>query len=81
MTVTLVPLGSRLLVHPIPFEEKIGSLYAPNRREYAIKARVLSIGPEVRDIEAGMVILVPALCGQAVGDERMIHESNVLGIA
>ena len=79
MSVTLTPLGSRLLVRPLAGPEKVGSIYIPSQhREYAIKGEVLEVGPEVRDIEVGMVVLFPAAAGQEVGSDRLIQESSIL---
>ena len=79
MPTELIPLGARLLIRPRPYAEKVGSLFVPNRREYAIEAEVLSIGDEVRDIQVGDIVLVPAAVGQDVGGDRLVPESSVLG--
>lgn len=79
MTVRMQPLGARILVELIPLPEKVGSIILPSRRETAVPAKVLGIGPEVRDVQVGDRVLIPALSGQEVGGNRIIAESNVLG--
>lgn len=79
MTVTLKPLGNRILLRIRPFPEKVGLIYTPSRREYSATADVLDVGPEVRDVKAGDVIIVPVLVGQEVGEDRLVPEDSVLG--
>jgi co-chaperonin GroES (HSP10) len=96
MTVTLEPLGARVLVAVRPLPEKTGSFYrvdaweitpdpmAPeykvsqHRNEYARMADVLAVGPEVRDVEKGDVVVVSILAGQQIGDSILLPESGIL---
>lgn len=81
MSIVLQPLGARILVAVKVQPEKVGSIILPNRRESAVPAEVLQVGPEVRDVSVGDTILIPALSGQEVGPHRIIAESVVLGFA
>lgn len=78
MTV-LEPLGSRLLVKLRPLPESTGRILRVARDESARAADVLAIGPETRDVEVGMGVLVSTLAGQLVGDQILMPESSVLG--
>ena len=79
MTVSLQPLQGRILVSLRPLPERTGSIYRVSRQEYAREADVLAVGPEVRDVKVGDVVLVSALAGQQVGENQMVPESAVLG--
>lgn len=81
MSYKLVPLGSRVLVRLRPMKSKSALIYLPNERQSAREADVIAIGPEVRDISVGQVVVVNALSGQSVGDELILPESAVLGYA
>jgi co-chaperonin GroES (HSP10) len=61
--------------------EKTGLIHRVDTRwEYSRIADVLAVGPEVYDVKAGDVVVVPALVGQKVGsdDDRLIPESSIL---
>lgn len=80
MSVKLSPLGDRILVEILPFEQT-GLIVLPNRRESSVDAKVLAVGPEVRDIEPGMKVKVSLLAALAeVGDARLYAESSVLAV-
>lgn len=51
------------------------------RRESALHADVIRVGPDVRDVSVGDVVLIPALSGQEVGEHRIVAESVVLGFS
>jgi co-chaperonin GroES (HSP10) len=74
----LEPLGNRILVRLRALPEKTGLIIRVDRNESAREADVISVGPEVRDVEAGQVVLVSTLAGQAVGDSIILPESSVL---
>lgn len=78
MSYTLDPLGNWLLVKLRPLPEATGLILRTSRNETAMKADVLSVGPDVRDVTVGQVVLVSSLAGQVVGDELLIPESSVL---
>lgn len=77
MSVTLEPLGDRLIVRLRPQAQK-GLILRVQNNETARAADVLSIGPEVRDVQAGQGVLIQALAGQLVGDDILIGESSIL---
>ena len=79
MTVQLHPLRDRILIRVRPLPNQIGSIILPSRKDYAVPADVLAIGPEVRDVQVGWVVLVPVVAGQQVGEDVLIAESAVLG--
>jgi co-chaperonin GroES (HSP10) len=56
-------------------------LFLPNERQSAREADVIAVGPEVRDVSVGAIVIVNALSGQQVGDELILPESAVLGFA
>ena len=80
MTVTLQPLGDRVLVNLLPLPESTGLIIRVSRQEYARKAKVIASGPDCVDIQAGMTVLVSSLVGQEVGDEIIMPEGSVLAI-
>lgn len=77
----LMPLGDRILVQIKPLPEKVGSILLPRgHNESAREALVLSVGPEVRDVEEGQTVLVSVLAALAqVGEAALYAESSVLG--
>lgn len=77
MSVTLEPLGNRLIVRLRPTAQK-GLILRVQNEETARAADVLSIGPEVRDVKTGQGVLIQALAGQLVGDDILIGESSIL---
>lgn len=81
MSVTLQPLGARILVRLRPSKSKSALLFLPNERQSAREADVIAVGPEVRDVSVGAIVIVNALSGQQVGDELILPESAVLGFA
>ena len=79
MSVKLEPLGARILVRLRPMKAISTLIIVPDQRSTCREADVVAIGPEVRDISVGDVVIVNALSGQAVGDEVILPESAVLG--
>lgn len=79
MTVALQPLQDRVLVSLRPLPKKTGLIHRVDRQEYAMTADVLAIGPEVRDVKQGDVVLVSSLAGQQVGENLLISESSIIG--
>lgn len=43
-------------------------------------ALVVAIGPEVRDIQEGQVVLVNQVTGTVIGGEFLVAEPNILGV-
>lgn len=80
MSVTLQPLGDRVLVNLLPLPESTGLIIRVSRQEYARKAQVKAAGPDCLDIKQGMTVLVSSLVGQEVGDEIIMPEGSVLAI-
>ena len=79
MTVTLDPLRTNVLVRLRPVAAQTGRIVRVAHFEPARKADVLAVGPECRDIQVGMGVLVNPLVGQAVGDDELLQpESSVL---
>lgn len=79
MTVTLQPLQDRVLVSLRPLPTMTGHIHRVSRQEYARSADVLAIGPEVRDVKVGDVVLVSALAGQQVGENQLVSEAQIIG--
>ena len=79
-TVVTNPLRDNVLVRLRPIAEKTGSLYRVSRFESARRADVLAVGPEVRDIAVGMIVLVSPLIGQQIGDDLIQPESSVYAV-
>ena len=79
-TVTTNPMRNNVLVRLRPIAEKTGSLYRVSRFESARRADVLAVGPEVRDIAVGMIVLVSPLIGQQIGDDLIQPESSVYAV-
>lgn len=77
MTYQLAPLGARLLVRLRPQAQK-GMIVRINQQDSARAADVVSVGPDVRDVEVGRGVLISALAGQEVGDQVLLPESSVL---
>lgn len=80
MTVTLHPLQDRVLCRIRPLPEQTGSIIRVNtlRNEYAREADVIAVGPECVDTKPGDVVKIPALVGQAVGDDVLVPEPSIL---
>jgi co-chaperonin GroES (HSP10) len=79
VTVTLQPTANRVLVSLRPLPEMTGSIHRVSRSEYARAADVIAVGPEVRDVKVGDVVLVSALAGQLVGDNVLMPEAAIMG--
>lgn len=75
--ISLEPLGSRLLVRLRP-QVQTGLIVRVSQNESARPADVLAVGPETRDVEVGMGVLVSTLAGQLIGDDVIMPESSVL---
>lgn len=78
--ITIVPLGSRVLVEHKPLPEITGSIIRVNRKEYAVSANVIAVGPEVRDVKVGDVVHVPVIAGQQIESYHLIQESAILAV-
>ena len=74
----LQPLGARVLVELLPEQARSSVLVvfaAPSRAQ---PAKIVAIGPEVRDCKVGDRVLVSRLAGQEVGDKVLMPEASVL---
>lgn len=78
MNIRLEPLRDRILIRLRPQSEMTGSIVRVRHDQIARWADVLEVGPEVRDVQKGMGVLVNPLSGQAVGDDIILPESGVL---
>ena len=79
-TVVTNPMRNNVLVRLRPISEKTGSLYRVSHYESSRRADVLAVGPECRDLRAGMGVLVNPLIGSQVGDDLIQPESSVYAI-
>lgn len=80
MNIQLHPLGARVIVRLKPLPEKTGHIFRVDRNEYARHADVISVGPKVRDVWPGQVVLVTTLAGQDVNGVLIVPESSILGV-
>ena len=87
MTIKLKPLGDRILVKPIPTEEKVGGIYIPDTaQEKPQKGKVVAVGPGNKEnpitLKVGEEILYGKYSGTEIkyeGNEYLImRESDVL---
>jgi hypothetical protein len=83
VTVTLSPMTHHLLLVLEPEPEKSKTIVLAGQLEGLARfGKVISIGPEVRDIKVGMRVLASITAGVEVqAGVVMIAEGAVLGIA
>lgn len=94
-TVTLKPLGDRILVKPLPQEEKTaGGVYLPDTaKEKPMRGEVMAVGPgkildsgerQALDVEVGQTVLYGKYSGTEIkldGEDYVIlQEREVLGV-
>ena len=75
---TLHPCGNRVLVTLMPDPPRSDLLVVITSPSRAQRAKVVAIGPEVRDVKPGELVLVSRLAGQEVGDKVLMPEGSVL---
>lgn len=78
MSIKLEPLKDRVLVRLRPVPERTGSILRVQHDQSARWADVVAVGPEVRDIQPSMGVLVNPLAGQSFGEDIMLSEDAIL---
>ena len=68
-----------LLVRLRPTAPRSQSLVVITAERAAKQATVEAIGPEVRDVRVGDVVIINAVAGMAVGDSLLVPETAVVG--
>ncbi len=76
--IRLEPLGARVLVRLLPLPTQTGLILRVTRNESAREAKVLAVGPDVRDAKEGQTVLINPLAGAQVGEEIILSESSIL---
>jgi co-chaperonin GroES (HSP10) len=82
MTVTLDPLTNHLLLALEPEAAKSKTIVLAGQLEGLARfGKVVSIGPEVRDVKVGQRVMASITAGVEVGPGVvMVTETNVLGV-
>ena len=75
---TLLPLQNYVLVELLPEAPRSALLVVISSPARAQRAKVVAVGPEVKDVKAGAEVLVSRLAGQEVGDKVLLREESVL---
>ena len=74
----ILPLRNLVLVR-FEQEEDESPLVVIRAAKAIRPAKVLAIGPEVREIRVGMVALVNSVAGTLIGEQLLIPESAIVG--
>ncbi len=77
-TVVLEPMRDWVLVRLRPVADKTGLIHRVVHFEASRWADVLAVGPEVRDVAVGMVVLVNPLIGQIIQDDLLVPEPSIM---
>ena len=90
MAVNVKPLGDRVLIEPVPVEEKTagGIIIPDSAKEKPLKGKVLAVGPGKKDepvtVKAGDEVLYGQYAGTEVKLEGktllIMRESDIYGI-
>ena len=78
MTVTVEPLRNNVLVRLRPVAEKTGLIVRVAHFEASRWADVLAAGPECRETEVAMPVLVNPLVGAVISDDLVMPETSIL---
>lgn len=80
------PLNERVLIEPKQAEEKTaGGIYIPDTaKEKSQQGKVLAIGPEVKDVKPGDIVVFESFAGTEIGLEgkkmMILKIKDILGI-
>jgi len=77
--VTVIPLRNQVLVCPINGKSPASSLVVIQPERVVCPFRVLAIGPEVRDVQVGQMVLANRLAGTQIGGDYLLPESVIVG--
>jgi hypothetical protein len=77
--VTILPLRNLVLVRLRPSPARSSLLHVIMSERVARQADVVAVGPEVRDLVVGQIVVVNSVAGTAVGDSMLLAESAILG--
>ena len=75
---SLIPLGDLVVVELLPEPPRSSLLVVITSPSRSQLAKIVAIGPEVRDVQVGERVLVSRLAGQDVGDKVILQERSVL---
>ena len=79
MAVNIIPLRNMVLVRFQDEGLQEGELVVIRDPKLVRPARVLAVGPEVRDIKPDMVALVNRVAGTSIGEQVLVPESAIVG--
>lgn len=76
---TIIPLRNLVLVQ-LQESKQTGRIIQVSDDRTARPAKVMAVGPEVRDVKLGDVAIVNTVTGTVIGDHLLVPETAVLGV-
>lgn len=76
---TIQPLRNYVLVRPENGTKPPSKLVVVAPERVICPFRVLAIGPEVRDVQLGQIVLANRLTGTSIGNDFLLPESAIVG--
>lgn len=76
----IIPLHNMVLVRLHNGTKPTSQLVVIAPEQAICRFTVLAVGPEVRDVSEGQIVLANRLAGTAIGSELLIPESSILGV-
>ena len=89
MSIKLTPLADRVLIEPLPAEEKVGGIYIPDTaKEKPQKGKVVAVGPGDKENKITLKVGDSVLYGKYAGTEinyegadyLIVREADILAI-
>lgn len=76
----IIPLRNQILVQFADTkQESKGGIQLIRDPRVARPARVLAVGPEVRDVRVGQTVVANSVAGAAIEDALLLPETAILG--
>lgn len=77
---TILPLRSMVLLAPHANGAPSSKLVVVASERAICRFRVVACGPEVRDVQAGQIVLANRLAATVIGGQFLLPESAILGV-